>query len=109
MEGEAEREGARMSDGPHAQRRSMIRCVCRTSNSEPRLSPRRKPGTINTGLWDIGPGFRRGDSELWLSNDLPAFAAEAGPAKAGGSHVQRGGVYAPDSQFNLTHGSGTAT
>src|SRR5882724_11365117 len=40
------------------------RCVCRTSNSEPRLSPRRKPGSINAVRWNIGPGFRRGDSEL---------------------------------------------
>src|SRR5882672_8131357 len=26
------------------------------------VSPRRKPGPIDTGLWNMGPGFRRGDS-----------------------------------------------
>src|SRR5262249_24015340 len=27
-----------------------------------RLSPRRKPGSTITGLWNMGPGFRRGDT-----------------------------------------------
>ena len=26
------------------------------------MSPRRKSGSIDTGLWNIGPGFRRGDT-----------------------------------------------
>ena len=31
------------------------------------LSPRRKPGHINTGLWNIGPDLRRGDNGEWGS------------------------------------------
>jgi hypothetical protein len=27
------------------------------------LSPRRKPGSMNTGLWNRNPGFRRDDIE----------------------------------------------
>ncbi len=28
------------------------------------VSPRRKPGPINSGLWNMDPGFRRGDSRI---------------------------------------------
>jgi len=32
------------------------------STKHTRVSPRRKPGSINTGLWNMHPGFRRGDT-----------------------------------------------
>src|SRR5262249_22808096 len=34
------------------------------------MSPRRKPGSIDAGLWNIGPGFRRGDSRRFGSEDI---------------------------------------
>jgi hypothetical protein len=47
----------------------------------PRVSPRRKPGSIHAGLWNMGPGFRRGDSEWGLSSEGPYVQWEGPRAK----------------------------
>ena len=49
-------------------------------------APRRKAGSMNAGLWNVGPGFRRGDSESWFSSEGP--------------HVQRGRVDSQETKFN---------
>src|SRR5882724_5279582 len=36
-----------------------------------RASPRRKPGSINSGLWNMDPDFRRGDTGEGAASKLP--------------------------------------
>src|SRR5262249_16989540 len=76
----------------------------------PHLSPPRKPGSIDTSLWNIGPGFRGGDSRarLWILfpsvadsrilsrctlNRFPTFARESGTEGRNLSLPQR--IFAP--------------
>ncbi len=70
---------SKSSNGPHAKRRTgrTRRGALRRTRS---VSPRRKAGSIHAGLWNMGPGFRRGDSRGWR---VP-------PNLSDGPHVQRG-------------------
>jgi hypothetical protein len=83
----ASRQGRVLSDVPHAQRYSL-------------LSPRRKPGSINTGLWNMGPGFRRGDIG-GVGAPLRYPAPVAIPVLSDGPHAKRRSVLSMDGQSPL--------
>src|SRR5215510_12624797 len=52
------------------------------------VSPRRKPGSIDAGLWNMDPGFRRGDSRDCTA-DASCLVRSATEILSDEPHVQR--------------------